>query len=108
MIQQSMLPGSMLSLASTSLPATLLASLLAASLGAQADERVDAQALVEKNCTSCHGSEVYTRDDRRIDSLDGLHAQVQRCEQNLELTWFDDQVDAVTSLLNRKYYNFER
>ena len=88
--------------------ASLLASLLAASLSVQAEETVDAQALVEQNCTSCHGPEVYTRDERRVESLDALHGQVQMCEQNLELTWFDDQVDAVTSLLNRKYYNFER
>jgi mono/diheme cytochrome c family protein len=68
---------------------------------------VDAQALYEANCTNCHGTEVYTRDDRRIQSLDALHGQVRMCEQNLELTWFDDQIDAVASLLNRKYYKFD-
>jgi hypothetical protein len=89
------------------MPSLVLATLLTASLGAQAEEAVDAQALVDQNCTSCHGSEVYTRDERRVESLDALHGQVQMCEQNLELTWFDDQVDAVTTLLNREYYNFE-
>ncbi len=76
-------------------------------LNVQADDQVDAQALFEQNCTSCHGSEVYTREDRRVNSLDALHSQVRMCEQNLDLTWFDDQVDAVTTLLNRKYYKFE-
>ncbi len=84
-----------------------LVTLITAGLNAQADETVDANALFDKNCTSCHGSEVYTREDRRINSLDALHGQVRMCEQNLGLTWFDDQVDAVTALLNREYYNFE-
>ena len=84
-----------------------LVTLATTGLNAQADDGVDAKALFEQNCTSCHGSEVYTREDRRINSLDALHGQVRMCEQNLGLTWFDDQVDAVTALLNREYYNFE-
>jgi hypothetical protein len=75
---------------------------------AVAKEDVDAQALVQENCTRCHGTEVYTRSDRRVNSFDALHGQVRMCEQNLGLTWFDDQVDAVAGLLNEKYYNFER
>lgn len=82
-------------------------SLITAGMNTQADDTVDAQALFDKNCTSCHGSEVYTRKDRRINSLDALHGQVRMCEQNLGLTWFDDQVDAVTALLNRDYYKFK-
>ncbi|MBK1705395.1 cytochrome c [Halochromatium glycolicum] len=73
-----------------------------------AEEGINAEALVQKNCTSCHGSEVYTRSDRRVNSFDALHSQVRMCEQNLGLTWFDDQVDAVTALLNEQYYEFER
>jgi hypothetical protein len=73
-----------------------------------AKDAVDAQALVQENCTSCHGTEVYTRSDRRVNSFDALHSQVRMCEQNLGLTWFDDQVDAVTTLLNDKYYEFDR
>lgn len=84
-----------------------LVTLAVAGMNAQADDTVDAKALFDQNCTSCHGSEVYTREDRRINSLDALHGQVRMCEQNLGLTWFDDQVDAVTALLNREYYNFE-
>jgi mono/diheme cytochrome c family protein len=89
------------------LPVSLLLIGLMAGSQASADDTVNAQALVEQNCTSCHGSEVYTRSDRRVDSLDALHSQVRMCEQNLGLTWFDDQVDAVSALLNREYYRFE-
>jgi len=83
------------------------ASLITAAVTTQANEAVDAPVLLEQNCTSCHGSEVYTREDRRVNSLDALHGQVRMCEQNLGLTWFDDQVEGVTALLNREYYKFK-
>jgi len=67
----------------------------------------DAEALHEEHCVSCHGSEVYTREDRRVQSREALASQVRMCEQNLGLTWFDDDVDAVTRLLNQKYYQFD-
>jgi len=85
----------------------LLLPVLPAAAEPAASGSVDAQALYETNCTNCHGPEVYTRADRRIQSLDALHGQVRMCEQNLGLTWFDDQIDAVASLLNRKYYKFD-
>jgi mono/diheme cytochrome c family protein len=69
---------------------------------------VDAKALVKEHCSSCHGSEVYTRENRRVGSLEALHTQVRMCEQNLGLTWFDDQIDAVTNLLNAQFYKFDR
>jgi hypothetical protein len=67
----------------------------------------NAQTLVGQNCVQCHGSEVYTRKDRKVTSLDGLGRQVRRCETNLQLRWFDEDVDAVTELLNRSYYHFK-
>jgi hypothetical protein len=73
---------------------------------ASADDAADAEQLHQDNCLQCHGSEVYTRADRKVDSLSALKTQVRMCEQNLGLTWFDDQVDGVASLLNKEYYNF--
>lgn len=67
----------------------------------------EAEGLLNQNCTQCHGSDVYLRADRRVQSLDGLHSQVRMCEQNLGLTWFDDQVNGVASLLNQRYYKFD-
>ena len=84
----------------------LMPALALAATGSDSSDSVDAQALYDQNCTRCHGPEVYTRADRRIDSLHGLQQQVRMCQQNLDLTWFDDQIDAVASLLNRKYYHF--
>jgi len=62
--------------------------------------------LLEENCNSCHGSELYTRKDRMVTSRPGLTTQVKRCEQALGLTWFDDDVDNTAEYLNQKYYRF--
>jgi len=86
-------------------------SLLAAGLGLLLSlpavaEEPNAQQLYQENCVKCHGSEVYTRPDRKIHSLDALKGQVRMCEQNLGLTWFDDQINSVAALLNKEYYKF--
>ena len=66
----------------------------------------DGAKLHHHNCTSCHDTRVYTRPERRVTSRDGLTAQVRRCELALGLTWFDDQIDAVATYLNDRYYQF--
>jgi hypothetical protein len=88
--------------------AMLTSALVIAAAPLAAEESADAHALYGANCTSCHGTEVYTREDRRVQSLDQLKAQVRMCEQNLGLKWFDDEVNAVATLLNEEYYGFEQ
>ncbi len=63
--------------------------------------------LVETHCQRCHGSEVYTRSDRRVTSLSGLNKQVRRCEQMLGLTWFDDDIENTATYLNQEFYKFK-
>jgi CxxC motif-containing protein (DUF1111 family) len=63
--------------------------------------------LNDEHCVKCHGSEVYTRQDRRVNSLSALHQQVRFCEQNLGLTWFDEDIDNTTTYLNQEYYHFD-
>jgi cytochrome c5 len=87
--------------------AAVLSAALAASISLNAAaEAPDAHALYQDNCTSCHGSEVYTRADRKVTSKDALDTQVRMCEQNLGLKWFDDEVSSVAALLNQEYYKF--
>jgi hypothetical protein len=98
----------MFKLPTLSAAALVLAPALALAASATADTgSADARALYDANCVKCHGPEVYTRADRRIQSLDALHGQVRMCEQNLGLKWFDDEIKGVASLLNREYYKFD-
>lgn len=89
---------------------------VAATLGTTAAVAADAahgKKLHAANCISCHvnmtggdGSVLYTRSDRRVNSLAQLEAQVRRCESNLELKWFDDDIADVVEYLNQTYYKF--
>ena len=67
----------------------------------------DPHAMHETNCVKCHGTEVYTRDDRKVTSYDGLGRQVRQCETALGLRWFDDEIAGVTTYLNDKFYRFK-
>ena len=58
------------------------------------------------HCTGCHDDSVYTRDNRRVKTLQRLAEQVRFCKDSLELTWFDEDVDDVIAYLNQAYYHF--
>lgn len=88
----------------TVIPATLL---ILAATSVQAADLAKGKQLTQENCIRCHDSEVYTRADRRVTSLPGLHTQVRRCEQMIGLKWFDDDIDNTATYLNLEYYKFD-
>ena len=65
------------------------------------------QNLVKEHCSGCHDDGIYTREERRVTTLDGLQNQVRRCDINLGLKWFDDDINDVVTYLNNQYYKFE-
>ncbi len=79
--------------------------LVAASSSLLAIDIEHGKSLQQKNCMSCHDDGMYTREERRITTLDALRHQVQRCETNLNLQWFPEDVDAVIEYLNTTFYN---
>ena len=89
---------------------------LAASGGiAQAADLDNGRTLHQGNCVACHASltdgkpdTLYTRPNRLVTSLPGLHKQVRRCEQNLGLRWFDDEITDVAEYLNKGFYHFQK
>jgi hypothetical protein len=70
-------------------------------------EPFDAAAFHQKSCMSCHGTEVYTRPNRRIGSLPALEAQVARCDANLATQLFPQDLDHLVDYLNTSYYKFD-
>ena len=70
--------------------------------------------LHDGNCLSCHasmygenGNEIYTRPNRKIDTLSGLENQLKRCKNSLGTNWPKDQIDDVQHYLNKSFYHFE-
>ena len=80
---------------------------LAALLPVGPASAADGAALHQGNCVSCHGTEVYSRADRRVTTRPALNKQVHRCELALGLGWFDEDVEAVAQLLDDRHYKFK-
>jgi hypothetical protein len=91
----------------TLISAFFTTAVLAASQAVVATDINLGKSLQQKNCMSCHDDGIYSREDRRVTSSDALRAQVQRCETNLNLQWFPEDVDAVIEYLNTSYYKFQ-
>lgn len=84
-----------------------LCPLAAAAANAPRGDVERGAALHATHCAACHGDEVYTRENRRIRSLDGLIRQVQACNRNIGAGLSPDEVRDVIDYLNERYYHFE-
>ncbi|HAJ91532.1 MAG TPA: green heme protein [Gammaproteobacteria bacterium] len=91
----------------TSLLTLITTGLVMASSTLPAIDINHGKTLQQQNCMRCHDDNVYTREERRVTTLDALKHQVERCETNLNLTWFPEDVDAVTEYLNTSFYKFK-
>jgi len=85
----------------------LLAALFAVGRFSHGIESEKGRALHEEKCLACHDFTTYTRQNRRVDSLDALKNQVSFCEANLRLSWFEEEIDNVTAFLNGNFYHFK-
>jgi cytochrome c553 len=66
----------------------------------------DAAKFLADSCSRCHDSSVYTREDRRVQSLDALHSQVRRCDAMLGTKLYEEDIDTLVGHLNSQYYHF--
>ena len=71
-------------------------------------ENFDPGHFLQTQCTRCHDDGVYTRPNRRINSLPALDAQVRRCDANIGTSLFDEDLEKVVEYLNTEYYGFEK
>ena len=66
----------------------------------------EGKALYENNCTKCHSTEVFTREDRGIKNLEGLNKRVKQCTFAAEVKWTDGDIKVVADYLDKNYYKF--
>ena len=75
-----------------------------------ADEKskwVDGIKLHGTKCTACHSTEVYSRSDRKIKSLDSLEIRVNACIKNaVKEEWSKEETSSVVEYLNKEFYKF--
>ncbi|HBE91430.1 MAG TPA: hypothetical protein DDW55_02510 [Gammaproteobacteria bacterium] len=77
-------------------------------------DAVHGKSVHEKSCAGCHnnmtdgkGDTLYTRDNRRVTSLDRLMGQVIRCNSMQKLGLAENDLDGITKYLNESFYKFE-
>lgn len=69
----------------------------------------------EQKCYACHakktafgnGDMIYTRSDRKVNSLAKLKTMVERCNTELRLDLFPEDEADVTAYLNKQFYKFK-
>ena len=86
-----------------------LLSLLNTSIVMANDDPVLAhgQQLHDEKCMSCHKTKVYTREDRRVKTLDALAKQVNFCMKGAaKADWTNAETNSVIEYVNDKFYKF--
>ncbi|ANJ67368.1 hypothetical protein A9404_08230 [Halothiobacillus diazotrophicus] len=68
--------------------------------------------LHEAECAGCHktphNAAFYeSRRGKKLKSRASVFTMVQSCANYFNIAWFDEEVDAVTSYLNTKYYKYD-
>jgi len=84
---------------------TALLTVLASASAPAADD-FNAEQFLADHCTRCHDSSVYTRPNRRVQSLEALNNQVRRCDAMVGTKLFEDDINTLVQHLNQRYYHF--
>ncbi len=72
-------------------------------------DAINGKKLFDKSqCQKCHGTEVFTREERKVDNVEALEKQVRLCDSQLSVNWFDDEISDVVAYLNETYYKFPK
>jgi len=79
---------------------------LLSTLDAGAADAEHGKALHDTKCTGCHGSQMYTRPNRKIHNLQELRERVEFCDNAAKAGLDKDDRDAVILYLNRDFYKF--
>jgi cytochrome c2 len=89
----------------------LLLSLTLVASSAQAallpGDAAKGKAVYDKTCVACHDTSVYTRANRRIQSVEGLIGQVNGCVRQTGAKLDRDQINDLVKYLDESFYKFK-
>lgn len=92
------------------LPILLLMTLVAVPVSAAPFDKGNpkaGQALHDKSCVACHGTQVYSRKDRKVKTSAQLAARISGCNANTGAGWFPEEEQHVGAYLNQTFYRFK-
>ena len=70
-------------------------------------DSTEGKELHEANCTGCHDTGVYTRKDRKVQSLDALQQQMSNCGHAVGRTFTETETQNLVKYLNETFYKFQ-
>jgi hypothetical protein len=62
--------------------------------------------LLDANCMECHGTVIFTRKDRKVQSLDGLQEQLVACSHAAKKEFSASEMQDLLKYLNDEFYRF--
>jgi len=86
--------------------ASLLCALPLWAIAALPGDLAQGQRLHETNCSGCHDTGVYTRENRRIRSLDALRQQIDACGHMAKKDFSPGETRDLLKYLNERFYRF--
>jgi hypothetical protein len=92
------------SLLCASLLILLMASAHTASLPG---DSVEGKRLLDANCMKCHQTDIFTRKDRQIQSLDALKEQLVSCSHAAKKEFSASELQDLLKYLNDQFYHFQ-
>jgi len=63
--------------------------------------------LLDANCMSCHQTDMFTREDRKVQSLDALKEQLVACSHAAKTDFSASEMQDLLKYLNDQFYHFE-
>lgn len=83
-------------------------ALFSVAASAAAADVAAGKALVQKDCTACHGTEVFSRPNHRMQSLAMLKHQIGRCQHAAAVHLTAQQIDDIAAYLDQTFYKFKK
>jgi cytochrome c553 len=62
--------------------------------------------LLDANCMKCHGTDIFTRKDRKVQSLDALKEQLVACSHAAKKEFSASEMQDLLKYLNDEFYRF--
>jgi cytochrome c553 len=82
----------------------LMPSAYAASLSGDSAE---GKRLLDANCLGCHQTDIFTRKERRVQSLDALKKQLVACSHAAKKEFPAGEMKDLLKYLNDQFYHFD-
>ncbi len=85
----------------------LYVALLTAGTYLNADIAEGEELFNDAQCLSCHDTNSFNHNEKKINSFSKLSKQVKMCEFNTNTGWFDEETMDVVLYLNQSYYHYK-